>query len=483
MSRIKIPKEFLILGLIVLVAFVVRLYRLNYPVADWHSWRQADTASVTREYVKHGIDILHPTYHDLSTIPNNMDNSARGYRMVEFPFINATIAFVLRSLPFLPLVGTSRFFSILASLGTLVSLYFLVRRLSGKRVALLSALVFAVLPYSIFYSRVILPEPYMLFFSTFSLFTFSEWLHTKKIKWIVASGLGLALGLLLKPFVAFLAPAFLGLLITAFPSVSKLKKFILSRNTIILLTFVALSFVPLFFWRRWISQYPEGIPASAWLFNSNGIRFRPAWFRWLGYERLIKLFLGYIGILLLPLAFLKISREKFFYLSWWLGIGLYFSVIATGNVHHDYYQNLMTPILCITVALGAWQLFSLTKKFSDQRIAYSVMAFVLVGMQFFAWQQVKGYFNVNHWEYVDVGEFVDKNTPADAKIIAPALGDTQFLFQTNRTGWPIGTLIEEKIRQGATHYVTTTYDDEARELEKKYTVIEKNDKFLLLSLN
>jgi hypothetical protein len=30
--------------------------------------------------------------------------------------------------------------------------------------------------------------------------------------------------------------------------------------------------------------------------------------------------------------------------------------------------------------------------------------------------------------------------------------------------------------------VTTTYDDEARELEQKYTVMEKNDKYILIDL-
>ncbi|MFH2118333.1 MAG: hypothetical protein ABII10_01205, partial [Candidatus Paceibacterota bacterium] len=93
-----------------------------------------------------------------------------------------------------------------------------------------------------------------------------------------------------------------------------------------------------------------------------------------------------------------------------------------------------------------------------------------------------GFFNVNHWEYQKAGRVVDRLVPADAKLIAPAMGDTQFLFQTNRTGWPIGFEIQDKIDQGATHYVTTSMDDEAQELAKTYAIIEKNDLFLLLDL-
>ena len=103
-------------------------------------------------------------------------------------------------------------------------------------------------------------------------------------------------------------------------------------------------------------------------------------------------------------------------------------------------------------------------------------------MLLLSWQQVKGYFNVNHWEYVTAGEAVDRLTPPDAKVIAPAMGDTAFLFQTKRTGWPIGHSIDEKIEQGATHYVTTADDDEARELSEKYFIIEKTDLYLLIDL-
>src|SRR5689334_19814520 len=90
-------KEWVFLGIILIIATVMRLYRITNPLADWHSFRQADTASVTREYVKHGIDLLHPTYHDLSNIQSGKDNP-KGYRMVEFPLVNAGTAWVIQTL-------------------------------------------------------------------------------------------------------------------------------------------------------------------------------------------------------------------------------------------------------------------------------------------------------------------------------------------------------------------------------------------------
>jgi hypothetical protein len=78
----------LLVGLLV-GAFLVRLYGITNPLADWHSFRQADTASVTREYIKHGVDLLHPKYHDLSNVQSGQMNEGKdnveGWRMVEFP--------------------------------------------------------------------------------------------------------------------------------------------------------------------------------------------------------------------------------------------------------------------------------------------------------------------------------------------------------------------------------------------------------------
>ena len=105
-------------------------------------------------------------------------------------------------------------------------------------------------------------------------------------------------------------------------------------------------------WRQWILNFPTGIPASDWLLNGNLIRLRPAWFRWLFYERLSKLFLGYFGLIFLFANLWSKKKDQLIYASWWLGVVSYFIVFATGNVQHDYYQNIMLPILAISLARG-----------------------------------------------------------------------------------------------------------------------------------
>lgn len=462
------------LWLILTLALALRSYKISNPILDWHSFRQADTASVTREYVKLGINILKPQYHDLSNIQSGSSNP-NGYRMVEFPVINAGLAGLIRLAPNLNLVVLSRFSSALISLVTIVSLYYLGRAWSGKKVGILAGFIFATLPFAVFYSRAILPEPYLLAFSTSALAFFYYWLEKNRWWSYLACFVLLTLSFLIKPFAIFLAPVFLAVIVT--------QKSKLNGKKILGILALLLALLPTLAWRRWILNYPEGIPVSTWLYNGNGIRLRPAWFRWLFFERLAKMILGFFGLIFLPLATLKAtSKEVWLYLAWWAGILLFFVIFATGNVQHDYYQNLMLPILSLSLARGMVILSHLLAKKFLPILSWAVVIGIYLLALIFSWRQVGGFYNVNHWEYLAAGQVANGLLPADAKIIAPAMGDTQFLFQTNRRGWPIGFGIDEKIKQGATTYLTTSKDTEAKELKEAYTVIKETDQYLLIDL-
>src|SRR3989338_9963187 len=93
-------RDILILTAILIVALVFRLYKINTPLADLHSWRQADTAAVSRNFVKDGINLLLPRYDDLSGREAGKENP-NGYRMVEFPLYNAIPAVIYKAVPVL----------------------------------------------------------------------------------------------------------------------------------------------------------------------------------------------------------------------------------------------------------------------------------------------------------------------------------------------------------------------------------------------
>ncbi len=99
-----------------------------------------------------------------------------------------------------------------------------------------------------------------------------------------------------------------------------------------------------------------------------------------------------------------------------------------------------------------------------------------------SWWEIRGYYDIQHPNIVTAGKRIDELVPDDAKIIAPYMGDTAFLFQTNRTGWPIGFEIEDKINKGANYYVSVNFDDEANELIEEYEVVEQTIDYVIIKL-
>lgn len=501
-----VKSDTFILIVILTLAFFLRLNKIRNPIADWHSWRQADTSSVTRQFVKHGVNFLYPTYHDLSNIPSNMDNP-KGYRFVEFPLYNAFSVIVDKIFVGYSVEISGRLVSIFSSLLTIIFIFLLVRKYSGRFTATVSAFVFAILPYSIYYTRVILPEPFLLFTTTGMLYFFDRAIsyqlsvisvkqknqHTTikaigvlVVFWFLAMLFTVA-SLLVKPFAVFL---FLPMAYLWF------RSFRFSVWSFLLVgIFFALSIVPFLLWRMWMSQFPEGIPAATWLLNGDGIRFKGAFFFWIFADRLGRLILGYWGLPFLFLGLLHKSRkEGWFFVLWAVSMLMYVTVFATGNVRHDYYQVLVLPIVAIFVAKGITLLMHLAMEKRISRInTFIVMGAGILFMEMFGWYHIRDFYNINHPEIVEAGRAVERQTPQRALVVAPYGGDTAFLYQTHRSGWPIvqGS-IEELIQKGAHYYVSVNYDDLTNKLvanatdpdlrNRVYKLIEKTDKYVIIQL-
>lgn len=466
----------IIIGLM-LVGAALRSYKIHEPLGDWHSWRQVDTASVAREYVKTGkIDLLHPQYHDLGSIPSGLDNPS-GWRFVEFPLRDALHAQLVMWFPQVGLVEWGRIISIIVSTLTIGLLYLIVRQLSGTRAGLLAAFVFATLPYNLFYGRVILPEPSLVFFMLAVLLSFMHYWDSRRFVWYLTTLTTLSLAILFKPTALVILLPMIGYTLPDFT-----KKL---RMTILCLLMPIFAIIPYLLWRSHIASFPEGIPASSWLFNGNGIRLKGAWFRWLMGERIGKMILGYYGLIPFGFGLFKLGnnvKETLVYGGMLIGSLSYLVVIATGNVQHDYYQIQIMPIIAIMVGVGIDYLLSLTRGLKKLITTLAITGIYLLAVAL-SWYEIQGFFWVNNRAMVAAGNALDNIAPKNALVIAPYMGDTAFLFQTNRRGWPVGGAIEDKINAGASYYVTTTKDQEYQDLVAKYSIMEENDDYSIIKLS
>lgn len=474
------------LTLILILSFYLRLYKIDNPIADWHSWRQADTAAVARNFYKEGFNPLLPKGDDMQAISDIKPQlNLNRYRFVEFPIYPSLVyfAYVLNG-------GVdeklARLISVFFSLGSIIFIYFIVKRYSTLPHALLSALIFGVLPFSIYYSRVTLPEPSLIFFSLGMFHFLDRWIYENEAKPL---SFGNKPGLMILA-IFFTACAFLTKPMAIFFLLPLTYSYYLKEGLkfppVRYWIFLIIAFLPLVAWRYWMQNFAEGIPASNWLLNGNGIRLRPAFFRWIVGDRLGREILSIAGGFLFLLGVIVKPFHKQNYLLHLLTLSsfLYLVVFATGNVQHDYYQVLLTPVLSIFLARGVWLLFSGIPVFLPRIITMPLAVFLLGLTLFLTWNEVKGLYQVNNWAIVHGGQAVDRLLPKDAVVVAPYQGDTAFLYQTNRIGFPIiNSSVEEMMRDyGITGYVSTANDAKTAWLSQKYKLLEKTDEYIVIDL-
>jgi len=469
--------ELAVIGLIILIAFTLRLYKIDRPIADWHSWRQADTAAVARNFIKEGYNPFIPKFDDMSKQANGIDNPKR-YRFVEFPVYNSVVAAVWA------FTGVNDIYARLTTVTfTLLStllLFLVVKKYSGTKTAALSSFFFATLPYNVFYSSTILPSPFMVFAIIALYFVFSNYLESEKLKkiYLLLSIIFANLAILSWPIALFFMLPIIYLAWEKFGF-----KFIKQAP---LWVFAIASIVPFIAWRVWMTQFPEGIPNWRFIINEDGIRFKNAFFRWLIAERLGKLILSTTGFAVFILGVVRMpgNKEKYFYLSWLFSVILYFSVFASGNVRHDYYQIPAIPILCIFLAKGTLFLFNTSTKYFAKYLAPTLAIILILFMYAFTVFEVRGFYWINNPQIVEAGKAVDRLLPKDATIIAPYGGDAAFLYQTNRYGYPIVDRdLKELIKNGTKFLVSVDINNQGiQNLAKHCKVLESTNNYMVVEI-
>ncbi len=467
--------EVLLVLLLLVLGVALRTYRLSAPLADWHSWREADTAAVARNFIKAKFDLLYPQSDSfLALNEHNLANPNR-YFINEFPLYNAIVAIFYKQFGVNPEIG--RIVSIVfATLGA-AALYGLVRLTVGVAPAMVALIFYEFIPYNIYYSRVFMPDPTFVALSIISLFWCVLWVKTDKLLYGLLLMVTFATAMLVKPYAIFMSfpLAYWILANWGWKAFTKKSVYLLAIG----------SFVPIALWRYHYYMHPEGTFASTWLLNGDSIRFKGAFFRWLIFDRLNRLIFATGGFALFVVGLFTSHQKKntALFFVWTLSVLLYMTIFAKGNVNHDYYQLPIVAPGSVLIALASLSLIKLGKTWFGKAINTTLIIGLLILSFALGWFEVRGFFNINVPAIVAAGQKVDEITPKDAIVIAPYQGDPAFLYQTNRYGWPVGGDVEKRMADGATYYVTTSRDDEYNRLIKTYTLIFENDQFSIIKLS
>lgn len=245
--------------------------------------------------------------------------------------------------------------------------------------------------------------------------------------------------------------------------------------------------IPFLLWRIYISNYPEGIPASGWLITnvntylgSQVIFFRPAFFRWIFFERINNLILGGYLTFLFILGVITKPKKYFFHILLVSAL-IYLLVFQGGNVQHEYYQIMIFPPLALFIGLGVNFIANNIKNFLHPVFTY-LLIFVIFGFSFFfSFYKVKDYYAYPA-DLVQIAKITETLTKETDKIVTDRTGDTTLLYLMNRKGAPAVYMEPGELKKLGYNYLLTQNMQYLKELKESYQIIFENNSFGLVKL-
>ena len=208
---------------ILLFAFYLRAYHMNYPMIGYHNWKETNLMPKARTFAQdgffeHGFFITESAFPPLD-IQNSGYLNEQGASKDLFPTIE------ILTVPMFKIFGyelwAARLISILLSTFSLLFFYLFIRRISKNEfLALTTMFLLAVNPLLVFFGRnyqIINPA---LFFMSIALYTFFLWREEPKNKYLIWFAVSTLLSVLSKYNFAIV----IGLVGLAFFPYSRLKE-------------------------------------------------------------------------------------------------------------------------------------------------------------------------------------------------------------------------------------------------------------------
>lgn len=416
---------------ILLLALVVRLYHIDFPLAGWHSWRQADTAAMARNFYENGFDLLHPQI--------DWGGNSSGVVESEFPAYPFLVSLVYAVFGMNDTWG--RLLSVIFSLATIYGLYLLVRKYVSNSVALWSAFIYAIIPLSIYYSRAFMPESAMLMCSILGIYWFSRWLDEGNVRHFLLSCLAISLAVLLKIPTLYLG---LPLLYLAWVRFGKS-----TFRTRILWLYAFLVLLPVALWYYHAHQLflQSGLTYGIWGFGTDkwgnfDIILTPKFYNDIFFKSIAERHLTYAGFIpfLIGLFIKRTTRGERLFDFWLTAVLIYFLIVAKGNQVHEYYQ--LPFILPAVVFVGKafakhLPLDSLRTSLTSKPLPSLLLSLCLVGVLVLSYLRYDRFMNSETFDssLFRLAAAVQEVTPKQDLVIAVSEYNPIVLYRCHRKGW------------------------------------------------
>jgi 4-amino-4-deoxy-L-arabinose transferase-like glycosyltransferase len=474
--------------IILAVALITRLYHINFPVSGWHSWRQADTAAIAKNFYENGFQILYPQI--------DWRGNTTGYVESEFHIYPFAVSLIYSIFGFSDMWG--RVLSVIFSLFTISGIYLLTKQIISEKTALWAAFIYAIIPLNIYYGRAFMPESLMLMCSVYGIYFFYRWTESEAIKYLIYSYFFITLAVLTKIPTLYLG---LPLLYLSYRKFS--KSFLIKWH---LWIYVLLLLIPVGLWYYHSHNLflQTGLTFNIWGFGTdkwgnidllvtfkfyNDVFFKSIAERHLTYAFFIPFI---IGIFIKR----KTKFEKLF--DWWIiSVIIYILIVAKGNQVHEYY-NLPFVIPAVVFIAKAFSKFfdiNLIKNYKVKpAVNWLFLLFLITGfsLSYLRYERFMKSESTNSVLF-HLAESVKTLTSENDLIIAVNDGNPIVLYRCNRKGWNCYVnqidqeFLIERINKGAKYLIgeESFFNNErkSKSLERLIntykTIVRKKDYFIL----
>lgn len=341
-------KKIIIIFLFLMMLLPFRLYHINNPLLDATNFRQAQTATVARNFYFNGINFF----------KTELDIFGKGkerYLTLEFPVYEATVTVLYKLFDLNVIWG--RILSIIAGFIGAWYLYRLVYFHSKNRlISLFSSFFFLFAPLNMYYQRAYIMEPTVITFLLAGIYYFCLWVDKFDKRSYFLSILLLSLGLIQK---IVYGPFWYLPMGVYYLNKRKTIKRIITRELIL---FLIIQLIVVYLWQSHVNaintinghQYFTSSDPGQLEWNFGFLKDRFSWIMWK--PRLNQVLDGIIlkpGLVLLIAGLLTgitVSGAAFLYL-WFLSVIIYFLTLFRIQ-SHDYYQMIMIPPFSVFMAIG-----------------------------------------------------------------------------------------------------------------------------------
>jgi len=451
----------LALAAVLLLGLWLRLHGIHNPILDHPGWRQGDTASIAKNFATLRFNLLYPQ--------TNYDGPPPNYVELELQIVPILAAALYKIFGVHEIFG--RLISIAFSLGTIAAVGIFARWLfASECAALIAALLYAIMPGSIYYGRTFMPDTAMVFFFTAALYATARLLVDEE-RWtaraVARSTLLLALAFLAKP-VALVALVPIAALIAARVRAGRT---IDARGIAILL---ALPLLLLYAYDRAVASHAEW----HWASGIARLHVLPSLIGSLGSLQalhvklhLFRLVLAMLaqtmigpaitGLALLGCAFTPACTRSRTLLWAWLAGGLAYVYVVVTVERVDYYMYLLLPLAALAGAAFVQRLIdAVSESTLDARLKYAAAAagvLALVAITFQNRAIVRPYYRYSKAVYRNAVAL--DATLAPGALVVMGHYDPSILYYIGRHGWEedahLWTPFDEQsaIRKGARYFI------------------------------